>query len=538
MFHKRVLTTATYVILLSIPVIAHPGKVVRTLDAPGGFCTGMAFDGEFLWVADYKADKLFKINVSSGEIAGSVASPGFWPTGLAWDGKALWNADSKSAKIFKVDPGDGTILKAIDAPSGDPEGLTWDGQNLWVSDCKDGKIMKIDSSDGTAIKILTAPAQSPNGLAYDGRYLWCSDRMTNELYMIEPANGDVLMVLDAPGPYTRGMAWDGQCLWNVDYQRDKLYRLVRQDDEPYRLKEARRAKVTFTHQVKVYGRGRLKELQVCLAVPEDMPQQKITSMSLSPSEYALEKDRWQQKVAVLRYEDIPSESTIESVMELEVEISQIRYFIFPDRCGTLQDIPSEIRDRYTANGSKYLTDDPYIQKLAIEVVGDEKNPYYIARKIFDYVREHLEYKLEGGWNAAPVVLKRGTGSCSEYSFCFIALCRAAGLPARYVGAIVVRGDDASMDDVFHRWPEVYLPNHGWIPIDPQAGDKPSPRDRAMSIGNLSNCFVITTQGGGDSEYLGWYYNCNETYTSDPQVEVRIEAFAEWQPIGEDSKKQQ
>jgi len=296
--------------------------------------------------------------------------------------------------------------------------------------------------------------------------------------------------------------------------------------------------VTFTHEVKVYGKGKLKELQVCLAVPEDMPQQKITSMSFSPPGYTQETDRWQQKIAVFRYEDVPSESIIESVMELEVELSEIRYFIFPDRCGTLEDIPSEIRDRYTANGSKYLTDDPYIQKLATEVVGDERNPYYVARKVFDYVRDHLEYKLEGGWNAAPVVLKRGTGSCSEYSFCFIALCRAAGLPARYVGAIVVRGDDASMDDVFHRWPEVYLPNHGWIPIDPQGGDKPSPRDRAMNIGNLSNRFLITTQGGGDSEYLGWYYNCNEIYTSHPQVEVRIEAFAEWEPIGEDARKQE
>jgi len=101
----------------------------------------------------------------------------------------------------------------------------------------------------------------------------------------------------------------------------------------------------------------------------------------------------------------------------------------------------------------------------------EKNPYWIARNIFDHVRKTLECKLEGGWNTAPVVLERGTGSCSEYSFCFIALCRAAGLPARYVGSIVVQGDDACLDGVFHRWPQVYLPSDGWIDIDPQGGDK-------------------------------------------------------------------
>jgi len=295
--------------------------------------------------------------------------------------------------------------------------------------------------------------------------------------------------------------------------------------------------VTFTHEVKVYGPGRVRKFQACLAVPGDMPQQKVSSISFSPSAYTLQRDHWQQEVAVFQYEDIASGATLESIFEAEVAISDIRYFIFPDHCGTLNDIPAEIRDRYTANGSKYMMEHPYIRKLAKELAGDEKNPYYIARRMFDYVREHLQYKLEGGWNVAPVVLKRGTGSCSEYSFSFIALCRAAGLPARYVGAIVVRGDDASMDDVFHRWPEVYLPNYGWIPIDPQGGDKPLPRDRALHIGNLSNRFLITTQGGGDSEYLGWYYNCNETYTSDPQVEVRIEAFGEWEPIAQEGKKE-
>jgi len=135
----------------------------------------------------------------------------------------------------------------------------------------------------------------------------------------------------------------------------------------------------------------------------------------------------------------------------------------------------------------------------------------------------------GGWNTAPTVLARGNGSCSEYTFVYIALCRAAGLPARYVGSVVVRGDDASMDDVFHRWAEVYLPNYGWVPVDPSGGDQDLPRDQANYFGHLANRFLITTESGGGSETMGWTYNANEFWTTEPQTKVEIETIAEWEP---------
>jgi transglutaminase-like putative cysteine protease/glutamine cyclotransferase len=518
------------ILILNQNLKAYPGKIVKSFPLPGKFCTGLSFDGNYLWVADYKEDLIYKVDPASGAVLHQIPSPGFWPMGLAWDGQYLWNIDKQQKKIFKIDTGDGTILNTIEAPCDFPEGLAWDGNTLWVGDAMENIIMKIDLSDGTAVKKFEGPAKSVNGLTYDGQYLWSSDRYLDEIYMIDPESGDVIIILDSPGHYSRGLAWDGNYLWNVDYQNDSLFQLIHHDDETFRLSDSRKARVTFTHQVKIYGKGKLKSLDVFIAIPENIPQQKILNKSFTPKEYKLKKDRWHQPLASFNYRDIPSNKTVESVMVVEAEISAIRYFIFPDKVGALKSIPPEISQLYTANGSKYMIDDPYIQKLTGEIVGNETNPYWIARNIFNYVRNNLEYKLEGGWNVAPVVLQRGTGSCSEYTFSFISLCRAAGLPARYLGSLVVRGDDASMDEYFHRWPEIYLPNYGWIPIDPQGGDKPSIRDQARNIGNLPNRFLITTQGGGDSEYLGWYYNHNEKYCTDPQVEINIEAFGEWEPL--------
>jgi hypothetical protein len=526
---------ALIVLLFCVSMIfAHPGKIIIDLPSAGKYSTGLTFDGSNLWLADYHDDKLYLINPNDGEIIRSIPSPGFWPMGLAWDGKYLWNVDAAQKKIFKIDPTDGTILFTIDTPTGNPDGLTWDGITLWVTDYREKKIMQIDLNDGTAVKTLTAPAKSAQGLTYDGKYIWCSDRLTDEIYAIDPDNGEVIIILKSPGKYPRGLAWDGKYLWNVDYQDDCIYQLVHHDDESFVLSETRKARITFTHEAKVFGQGLLKSLNTYIAIPENLNQQKIDSIGFEPQQFQEKSDCWDQQLAVFNFTDKPGESILTAKMIVEADISEIQYFIFPDQCGTLKDIPKDILKKYTADGSKYKLKDPLIQKLAKEIVGEEKNPYWIARKIFDYVRNHLEYKLEGGWNVAPVVLERGTGSCSEYTISFIALARAAGLPARYVGAIVVRGDDASMDDVFHRWPEVYLPNYGWIPIDPQGGDKELAADRAKNIGRLSNRFLITTQGGGDSEYLGWYYNYNQDYQTDPQVQVFFETFAEWEPMEVDS----
>ncbi|MFC1475673.1 transglutaminase family protein, partial [Candidatus Zixiibacteriota bacterium] len=239
---------------------------------------------------------------------------------------------------------------------------------------------------------------------------------------------------------------------------------------------------------------------------------------------------WGQKVAHYHTEHIVGGGMISVSMTVEAEIFKTRYFIFPEDVGTLREIPRDIRERFLSDESKYQTTDPFIAKSVKEAVGDEQNAYWVARKIFNYIIERMHYELVGGWNLAPTVLERGSGSCSEYSFVFIAMSRAAGLPARYAGSVAIRGDDASTDNVFHRWAEVYLPNIGWVPIDPSGGDRDTPAGQAGAIGFLNNRYLITTHGGGASEYMEWTYNSNEKWTSKGKCKVYTEHIGEWSPL--------
>jgi transglutaminase-like putative cysteine protease len=174
-----------------------------------------------------------------------------------------------------------------------------------------------------------------------------------------------------------------------------------------------------------------------------------------------------------------------------------------------------------------------MQEAVKEATGDEKRPYWIMRKIFNYIIAKIDYKLKplGGWNPAPTVLKRGTGSCSEYTFVFIAMCRAAGLPARYVGSVVVRSEDKGRDDVWHRWAEVYLPNYGWIPVDTSAeGHRPYPGGKARLIGVVGNRYLITTQSGGGSKYLDFYYNFNARWKTKGKCRISNKQYGEFKPL--------
>ncbi len=511
-----------------------PGTVERTITLDLRTPTGLAWDGATLWVADLDTATLNAVDTASGRIVRTLEAPGYSPMGLAWDGSRLWVLDSADKTAYAVDTAAGLTVRALPLDSDTAKGIAWDGTALWTADARAGVINRLDDSDGTTWASFPSPLAGKRGdeigmTFVDGRLL-VADRTTDTIYRMDPREEVVLDSFSSPGPYPTGLAWDGAHLWNVDYETRTLYRLSVAAETPWVQSDPRHERLLYRESWRNFGPGVVTTLDVYMAIPHDLPNQELLEGPVfDPEPTDIVTDRWGQKSAHFHFENIGPQQTVTASMRVRADLYKLRWYIDPEKVGSLTDIPEEIRKTYTQDNSKLVFEDPVIQEAVEAAVGTEKNPYWIARKIYRYIQDHMHYEMVGGWNIAPTVLARGSGSCSEYSFVMLSMCHAAGLPARYSGSVVIRGDNASRDDVFHRWVEVYLPNYGWVPVDPSGGDSPVPAVRADYFGGLANRFLITTQGAGDSETLGWDYNSQARWTARGRVKLMTLKAGDWVP---------
>jgi hypothetical protein len=111
--------------------------------------------------------------------------------------------------------------------------------------------------------------------------------------------------------------------------------------------------------------------------------------------------------------------------------------------------------------------DPKIISLARQLAGTERNPRVVAERINTWVHDSLKKRITFGVPNALQVLQSRTGDCNEHTQLFVALARAAGLPARIAAGL------AYVDGKFfyHAWPEVLLDD--WVAVDPTFGQFPA-----------------------------------------------------------------
>ncbi len=444
------------------------------------------------------------------------------PTDLTWDGERWWVVSRMENKIAALSENGIFQRVLLEGPS-PLLAVAWDPERKCLWGFSSSKIYKLSPQDGTSFGAFPSPSRTVSAADYGDGYIWALDSKKKLLYQIDPETGWVLNFFPLDLPLPVGLSYEGGKAKILDFSG----RIAEVDINSFFQKKVKKGpgkrwRITLRQGI-IAGGGGVQEAVFHFAVPRNRDFQEILKIKpdFSPT-YTVEDD---QKIATCRLKDIKPGEVRYCSLVVDVVLHEVHYFLSPS--SVKGEIPERVKKLYLRDGEKYDIKNPYIRKLVDQVLKGENNYYRKVRKIYQFLGERLHYELAGGWNPAPVVLKRGSGSCSEYTFSFISLLRAAGIPARYVGSVVERG--TGYDWVFHRWAEVYFPGYGWVPVDAQHGDKPNPLDAATGFGFLPAKFLVTTEAVGPLPSLGWTYNFSHEVKA-RSTDYRVIEVAIWEEI--------
>jgi len=112
---------------------------------------------------------------------------------------------------------------------------------------------------------------------------------------------------------------------------------------------------------------------------------------------------------------------------------------------------------------RHACDHEKVRELAAEIVGDEEDLLRRVGKLKDWLFTNIRQTSASNASSAIDVIARRAGDCTEITMLFVALARAAGIPARELGGIMSTGGDPSVF-AWHAWAEVH-DGRRWISVD-------------------------------------------------------------------------
>lgn len=204
------------------------------------------------------------------------------------------------------------------------------------------------------------------------------------------------------------------------------------------------------------GDGRVR---VTTYAPADDVRQKIREESQSAPQvlhHTIEAEGLNRR-AIWLGAPVPDQAEIR--YEFSALTSAVHFTLAPD-LEVPESYPKSVRENLLPT-SDIQVDSPEIRERLHQIGADRGPLAERIQQIYDDV-EHLGFRTFKGTTDALTALRLGEASCNGKSRLFVALARAAGIPARLVGGLVL---EPGSKRTSHQWVEVYIAGH-WVPFDP------------------------------------------------------------------------
>ena len=193
---------------------SQPAGVVTTVATIGGSSDGITFDGSRIWTANQNGSVSIVTPGPSLPWTVTSATAGFTaPTGILFDGANIWITDFTAGALFKLDFS-GAVLQTVSLGNG-PAFPVFDGANIWVPLNTGAKVAVVRASNGAVLGTLTGNGQSfPNTAAFDGERVLVTNYTGNAVSLWKAADLTPLgFVPTGGGTVPVGACSDGVNFW-------------------------------------------------------------------------------------------------------------------------------------------------------------------------------------------------------------------------------------------------------------------------------------------------------------------------------------
>ncbi|MCA9129719.1 MAG: transglutaminase domain-containing protein, partial [Planctomycetales bacterium] len=181
------------------------------------------------------------------------------------------------------------------------------------------------------------------------------------------------------------------------------------------------------------GDGSMQNTIATTVFPTEWPEQKVEIVEVSVPPYfkhSLRDLPGGNQQLVLFAQLVPPQTTLEATIRVRVEKMHT--------VGPTDTAGLTVPKRIPRDLALYTKDSPYIQVTGeVKAVVKEIDKTAFATEwerieaFYDWVRDNIRYE-RGDLKSVRDALRDGTGDCEEMTSTFVALCRAARIPARCV----------------------------------------------------------------------------------------------------------
>lgn len=210
-------------------------------------------------------------------------------------------------------------------------------------------------------------------------------------------------------------------------------------------------------------RGRGERANVRLTLPRTNPHQTIYNEHFEQEGlvfYIRERPRTGNRIGFWKSELLdgakPASYTFSTQLRsIQYKIPEVRA---PEKKP--EEYPVEIQF-WLLPSDHIQSQDKRVQQIARKILRKEKRMPRVMRYLYDFVRKEVRYKSERGSKDAAATLDKLVADCGGQARLFAAISRAAGIPSRIVGGLILQ---AGVKNTTHVWVENYIGGQ-WIPFD-------------------------------------------------------------------------